>query len=136
MILSLVLSFAAVMGGAQDISTAKPNPITSEVIVQKQVDAYNAHDIDLFSSFYDENILLYNISSGRPIGSGLDSLKTGYGQLFKNFPKLKITIESRIVQGEFIIDKEKIEGMTNPVVYGTAVYQVKEGKITKVWFLH
>ena len=119
MIRSLVLT-AALAGQA-----APPAVITPEALIQNQVDAYNAHDLDAFSACYGK------------VGpeKGLAALRKGYADLFKRFPKLKVKILKRISQGAFVIDQEQAEGMgPNPVTV-TAIYETAQGKIVHVWFI-
>ena len=46
---------------------------------------------------------------------------------------LHCNLLNRIVDGNFVIDQEEIF-IKNAKRYGVAIYEVKEGKIIKVWF--
>jgi hypothetical protein len=39
------------------------------------------------------------------------------------------------VQGDVVIDKESITGVGSNKFEATAIYQIKQGKITKVYFI-
>ncbi|RIV42173.1 nuclear transport factor 2 family protein [Flagellimonas pelagia] len=102
-------------------------------IVQKQLDAYNARDIDAFLDTYSENIKLYNFPN-QLFSEGKTAMETQYGSFFENTPDLHCTIKSRIVIGNKVIDEESVtaNGSTFSAV---AIYEVANGKIVKVTFL-
>lgn len=131
--LSLLLVLASLVGvecRAQALAVA----VAPETIVQRQVEAYNARDVDRFASFYADKVQLITMATGET-DSGIEKLRQTYGAMFKQYPKLKCTVVARIVQGEFVIDKEVVEGVSASPIFATAIYQVKDGKIVKVWFL-
>jgi hypothetical protein len=104
-----------------------------EKIVQEQVEAYNRHDLEAFLKTYSSEIKLYDFPD-KVLSSGLEGMRKTYGKLFESAPDLKATIAKRIVQGEYVIDHEKVSsGGKN--FSAVAVYRVKAGKIIAVWFL-
>ena len=112
-----------------------PADLTPEALVQKQVDAYNAHDLDAFVSCYDAAIEFRTMDGKVGPEKGAAALRRGYEDLFKRFPNLKVKILKRISQGSFIIDQEQAEGMgPNPMTV-VAVYEIGKGKILHVWFI-
>ena len=109
--------------------------ITPEALVQKQVEAYNAHDLDAFVDCYGPSIDIRTMDGKVGPEKGVAALRKGYEDLFKRFPKLKVKILKRVCQGAFVIDQEQAEGMgPNPVTV-TAIYEVSQGKIIHVWFI-
>ena len=102
-------------------------------IVQKQLDAYNARDIDAFLDMYSENVKLYNFPN-QLFSEGKNAMETQYGSFFENTPDLHCTIKNRIVMGDKVIDEElvTVNGSTFSAV---AIYEVENGKIVKVTFL-
>ncbi len=51
--------------------------------------------------------------------------------------KLKVEIINRIVDGKFVIDKEKISGTSDgkPVeFFGTVIYEISDGLIRNEWY--
>jgi hypothetical protein len=111
---------------------ADPAP---EAVVQRQVEAYNAHDLEAFAACYAEAIEFRTLDGKVNPEKGLPALRKGYADLFKRFPQLKVKILNRIKQGPFIIDQEQAEGMGPQPVTVTAVYEVAQGKILRVWFI-
>ncbi len=112
-----------------------PVELSPEVVVQKQVFAYNAHNLDAFVACYGADIEFRTMDGKVNPEKGLSSLRKGYEDLFKRFPKLKVSVLNRICQGSFVIDQEQAEGMgPNPITV-TAIYEISKGKIIHVWFI-
>ena len=106
---------------------------TAEDIVNKQLDAYNARDIDKFVDTYSEDIEIYDLN-GKMTMKGHTQLRERYAALFKNTPDLDCRIENRIKINNKIIDKENVI-MNGRKVEAVAIYEVVDGKIKKVTFV-
>ncbi|WP_396637530.1 nuclear transport factor 2 family protein [Maribacter sp. R77961] len=110
--------------------TKAPNP---ETIVQKQLDAYNARDIDRFMDTYTDDISLFNYPVEKR-SQGQEEMRKVYADFFTSTPDLHCEIKNRIVIGNKVIDEEKITANGN--TFSTvAIYEVEDGKISKVYFL-
>lgn len=111
-------------------SLAKESPVT---LVQRQLVAYNARNIDEFLSTYSEDVELYDGDTGKLTTKGKASMKKGYGAFFKGTPNLHCTIQNRITVGNKVIDKEWVRAGERE--FGAvAIYEVNNGLITKVTF--
>ena len=106
---------------------------TAEDVVNRQLDAYNARDIDKFVDTYSEDIEIYNLYEGMTM-KGHAQLRERYANLFKNTPNLDCRIENRIKINNKVIDKENVT-MNDRIVEAVAIYEVSGGKITKVTFV-
>lgn len=104
-----------------------------EQLVQKQLDAYNAQNIDAFVATYSPTIKIYEFPN-KLTQQGLEELRTRYTAMFKKYPQNHSEIVNRTVQGNFVIDQEKVTGRENILIV-TAIYEVKDGLIENVWFL-
>jgi imidazolonepropionase-like amidohydrolase len=104
-----------------------------EAIVQRQLNAYNARDIDAFMDTYSEDVELYDFPN-KLTGKGKENMRKGYEGFFKNVPNLYCEIEKRIVIGNKVIDHEKVRAGTKTLT-AVAVYEVENGKIKKVTFI-
>ncbi len=104
-----------------------------EAVVQRQVNAYNARNIDAFMDTYADDIELYDFHSATP-DKGKETMRKNYGEMFKHTPNLYCEIEKRIVLGNKIIDKEKVR-VGKEIIHAVAVYEVEKGKIKKVTFI-
>lgn len=109
--------------------------ITPEELIQKQVDAYNAHDLDAFVACFGKDIEFRTMDGNVNPEKGTVALRKGYADLFKRFPELRVKVLKRIRQGAYVIDQQQAEGMgPNPVTV-TAIYQIDQDKIIRVWYL-
>lgn len=104
-----------------------------EVIVQKQLDAYNEADIEGFLATYTNDIKLYNFPNTL-ITDGLAAMREVYTRLFVSTPDLHADISNRIVIGNTVIDREEVSRNGNTFT-AVAIYEVENGKIAKVTFV-
>ena len=109
--------------------------VKPDVIVQKQVEAYNAHDVNAFSACYALDAQVIEFQTGKVYDKNNQEIRLAYAQLFKDLPLIKCSIRSRIVQGEYVIDQELVTGTSIPEFFATAIYQVKNEKNIKVWLI-
>lgn len=114
-------------------------PPTPEAVVQAQLEAYNQHDIEAFTRTYADNIKIYFMPATSPEVSGIDDLRARYSELF-NQPderKIRCDVIERIVEVNFVIDQERCRALDGRTIRAraTAIYQVEDGKISRVWFI-
>ena len=102
-------------------------------IVQRQVNAYNAHDLESFLSFYADSATLYGFP-GKLLMQGKAAMRKEYAFLAQT-PSLHVIIADRIVVGNKVIDHEKLIVNGKQVAEAAAVYSVEGGKIVKVQFV-
>jgi hypothetical protein len=108
---------------------------TPEQLVQRQLDAYNARNIDAFMDTYSDSVELYTFPATLSL-KGKEQMRKGYQAFFELNAKLHCEIRKRIVQGNTIIDQEYVTGLTSgAVIEATAIYIVEAGKISKVYFI-
>lgn len=131
----LIRSLAMALAVAAAMQAAPPAELSPEAVVQKQVEAYNAHDLDAFVACYGDVIEFRNLDGKVAPEQGLAPLRKAYGEIFKRSPKVKVKVLNRICQGLFVIDQEQAEGMGPEPVTVTAIYQTWHGKIVCVWFI-
>jgi len=114
----------------QELVTATPVEV-----VQRQLNAYNARDIDAFIATYHPDVRLYDFPDTLR-RQGHDALRQIYGRMFAQLPDLHAQVPRRIVMGNHVIDEEIVTGLPNGrVLNATAVYEVRDGLITRVWFI-
>ena len=107
--------------------------VSPESIVQKQVEAYNARDIDAFMAAFSNNIQLLNFPNEQA-SKGKDQVRAIFEPYFTNTLDLNAAIKNRIVLGNKVIDQEYIteNGNHKTVV---AIYEIQNGKISKITFI-
>ena len=107
------------------------NPVA---VVQKQLDTYNAQDLDGFTNTFAQDAEVY-INLGDSVAGmiGREEIRERYGQMFRNNPGNKSTLIGRMVQGNFVFDHEWITGRENELKI-VAIYEVEDGFIKRCWF--
>ncbi|WP_353979211.1 nuclear transport factor 2 family protein [Salinicola endophyticus] len=107
-----------------------------ELIVQRQLDAYNAHDHEAWLNTYAEDAQQFEYPSTL-LADGLDAIRKRSISRFQD-PVLHASLLQRSVMGNMVIDFEEVR-MTFPEGTGriemTAIYQVDEGKIKTASFV-
>jgi hypothetical protein len=116
-----------------DSSTENIEPTEAERIVQMQLDAYNARDIDAFMATYTKNVKLYRYPNTL-LSEGQEQMRKDYSAWFKQTPDLRAFIKKRIVIGNKVIDEEQVTA-NGQVFNAVAIYEVENGKISKVTFI-
>lgn len=106
-------------------------PVTPEILVQQQLNGYNARNIDAFLAPYSDDVKMYN-AAGKVISKGKNALKKEYTKLFENTPELHCEVVKRTVQGNTVSDQEKVTGAGEQPVTATVIYTIENGKIIKV----
>ena len=105
-------------------------------LVQRQVDAYNRHDLDAFAAAYSDSVQIYRMPSTEPALAGKAQLAKFYAENRFNLPRLHAEILSRMVLGNKVIDHERITGLQAEAIEAVAVYEVVDGVIQRVWFFY
>ena len=109
---------------------------TPESIVQRQLDAYNRHDLESFLSTYSREVQILKFPGSEVILSGLAELRRSYAERFRQGSTIHAELVSRTVQRNFVIDKERVSGLAaNTIVEAIAIYEVSGNLITRVWFI-
>lgn len=108
--------------------------MSAEQVVQANLDAYNARDIERFMAYFSSGIELYNFADTKRTAQGLVEVRKIYQELFDLSPKLHSQIINRIVFDNKVIDHEYITGRrgSDTPVELVLIYEVKEEKIVKM----
>jgi hypothetical protein len=105
-------------------------------VVQRQLDAYNAHDVDALLATYAEDAEQF-AHPDQLIARGHAQMRERFALRFAE-PNLHARLLNRIAMGNTVIDHELIT-RTFPEGPGTlelvAIYEVLHGKIAKAWFI-
>lgn len=112
------------------------DPSTPEQAVQRQLDAYNAHDLDALLETYAHDAQLFDYPSTL-LASGAAEIRERFAMRFSE-PNLHARLISRIVMGQAVIDHEEV---TRTFPEGTgkvelvAIYEVRDGRIATARFI-
>ncbi len=102
--------------------------------VERQVEAYNAHDLERFVAEYARDIEVFRPPRVEPVLRGREAFARHYAENRFSIPGLRAEILSRMVIGNTVIDHERIFGLPGGTMEAAAVYAVEAGYIAKVWF--
>ncbi|HQV59999.1 MAG TPA: amidohydrolase family protein [Chitinophagaceae bacterium] len=107
---------------------------TPVMLVQQQLNAYNAHDLDAFLAPYADDVEIYS-TTGKLQMKGKEEMRKQY-TFITQLPYLYCKLVNRIVSGNTVIDHEEIWLSPKPdnLRYGVAIYVILNGKISKVYF--
>jgi hypothetical protein len=108
---------------------------TPEQLVQEQLDAYNARDLARFVATFADDVVVYRLPEVEPSLRGKEALAKHYAEHRFNLPDLHADLVSRIVMGNKVIDHECIHGVRDTPYEAAAIYEVRKGHISTVWFL-
>ena len=108
---------------------------TPAEVVQRQLEAYNARNLEAFAATYADSIRIYRMPAAEPSISGLARLREAYRARFAS-PDLHADIVNRMVLGNKVIDHERVVGIKEHPIEAVAVYEVRDGLIVTVWFFH
>ena len=108
-----------------------PTPLS---LVQQQLNAYNARNIEAFLAPYADDVELYNFPN-KLTGKGKEFMRKTYQQMFAALPYLHCEVKERIIQGNTVIDHERVMIRKNEFTKATAIYKIENGKIKKVYFI-
>lgn len=102
-------------------------------VVDRQVAAYNSHDLEAFAACYSRDVRVRN-GQGETLMSGIDAVLKEYHDWFATHPDVHAEVNSRLVSGAWVVDEEHIT-MTGAVVNALVCYHVAEGLIDAVLLL-
>ena len=108
--------------------------IAAVALVQRQLDAYNARDIEALMATYAEDVQHFEFPSTL-VATGAAQVRERLSVRLQE-PNLHATLLNRIAMGNIVIDHERIT-RTFPEGTGTielvAMYEVHDDKIVKAW---
>jgi len=109
-------------------------PVKPEAAVQRQLEAYNARDLERFVAEYTDDVRIFRPPSAEPVSSGKAALAAHYASHRFNLPALRAEVLNRMVLGNKVVDHERVFGVKDQPFEAVAVYEVIDGRIRTVWF--
>jgi hypothetical protein len=106
-------------------------------VAQALVDAFNAHDVEAILKTYHPDSVAYSLPDGKAFLKGHAGIRKKFETIFQREPAIKVEIVQRIVDGAFVIDKEKIIVVKDgkPAEdFGVVIYEVRDGLIVNEWY--
>jgi hypothetical protein len=103
-------------------------------IAQKQLDAYNAQDLETYVSFFAEDCVVSGLN-GVPTETSRAAITIRYAKAFAQFPENKAILKNRIAVGNTVVDHELvIRSPSGEQFEIIAIYTFKDGLISRVDF--
>jgi uncharacterized protein (TIGR02246 family) len=103
-------------------------------IAQKQLDAYNAQDLEKYVTYFTEDCIVSGLN-GTPTETSRDAIKARYAKAFATFPQNKAELKNRIVVGNTVIDHELVIRAPGGEQFEIiAIYTFRDGLIARVDF--
>jgi uncharacterized protein (TIGR02246 family) len=109
--------------------------MSSVEVVQRQLDAYNAQDIEAFMVTYAPDCQICDLN-GAVTQNGHADIRARYSAMFAQFPENHARLVNRMTLGSVVIDHEDVvRGPNGPRLDAIAIYTVKNGLIVRVDFI-
>ena len=104
------------------------------IVAQKQLDAYNAQDLDTYVSYFAEDCIVSGLN-GAPTKTSRAAIKARYAQAFATFPENKAWLKGRVATGNTVIDHELVVRSPGGEEFEIiAIYTFRVGLIARVDF--
>ena len=112
------------------------SPAEIEKVIQTQLDAYNAHDIEAFMAMWADDALYFEHPSTL-LAEGAAAIRARHVARFQE-ANLFARLKQRMVLGNKVVDYETVT-RTFPEGPGTidviVTYEVINGKVAKAWYI-
>src|SRR5471032_3287320 len=109
---------------------------TPEAVVQAQLDAYNAHDVDALIAIYADDAQQFQ-HPATLLAQGSAQIRARFASRFAA-ARPHARLVKRIAVGDMVIDHEIVSSAAAEgpgSVELVAMYQVQDGRIAKAWFI-
>lgn len=102
-------------------------------LAQRQLNAYNLRNIDAFLEPYANDVEVYQYPNTLQF-KGKEMMRKNYAPMFDKTPNLHCELVGRMVHGNVVIDKERVQFL-DKIVEAIVIYHIENGKIRKVYFV-
>lgn len=110
--------------------------VTPEEVVQRQLDAFNDHDLDALLPFFTDDVVIWDLVDGSIVLQGIDAFRARYERVFGERPLVRAELAGRLTLGSFVIDRERLtDGEEHPPEDALAIYEVDGDLVCRMWFI-
>lgn len=102
----------------------------AEEVVEKQLTAYHALDVEAFVSFYADDAVIFK--NGAKLMTGKATLRERYGKLFGANPDLRCVVVRRETGDGTVTDDEVVTGTGIGELHARVRYEIEKGLIRRV----
>ncbi len=107
--------------------------MSAEAVIQRQLDAYNARDLDAFVAQYADDVVLFRPPAVEPALVGRAALRDFYARERFAHLGLRADLLHRSVLGATVIDHERIHGVRAEPFEVVGAYQGVGNVIARTW---
>ena len=105
-------------------------------VVLAEHDAYNAHDLDRFLSYYAPDAVIVD-GDGNVMDDGIDAVRIAIDRVFKEMPDVRVDVPTLFRVGEWVamhdvVPNWRVGEDTEREMQWVALYRVVNGKIKRL----
>ena len=134
-----VILFLTVYMTGQETKLETGDTESVEAIIQAQLNAYNATDLDRFLAFFSEDAQVIYFPSGEFAAKGIKDLREVYGKWFGELAALesfRCELLDTVTMDDLVVAKELLTGLPyTERFHFIAIYQFKEKKVHRLWLI-
>lgn len=116
---------------------AQDDPLgdAAAAVVDSQIAAYNAHDVERFLATYAESVVVQNLGDTVKV-EGKAALRRSTEEWFRRAPQVRSEVVNRMVMGPFVVDHERLTGApADSPLEVVGIFEVRDSLIRRVWFI-
>lgn len=103
------------------------------IVVDRQHEAYNRHDVEAFLATYADSVAVQTLGDTLVI-TGKRRLRESTEAWFAGAPAARTEVVDRMVLGPFVVDRQRVSGGPEGApLEAIGIYEVREGLIRRVW---
>jgi hypothetical protein len=120
---------------------AASRPVTSlekesARVVDSMTAAWNAGDAETYSAYLHPNVIVQQINAAVDGPTGRDAMAKSSADFFEREPDAKIEIVSRLLDGRYVIERERMVGLKSGTTFWTTVvYEVRGQLVAHMWII-
>ena len=104
-------------------------------VAEGQLEAYNAHDLEGFLSFYADDVVVADLNGAVTV-RGVGELRERYAKTFGENPENHAELMNRIIIANTVIDHERVRRSPGAITFDVAaIYTIADAKIVRVDFV-
>ena len=135
MLRALPLLFAVTLSAQVPAPAPQAAPTGIQAVVQRQMDAYNAHDASAYTSCFTPDAQFIR-HPGITALSGRDEIFKNFAKFFHDHKDAKLRVIYRSELGPTtVIEHQETDGVDKTPLTGLAIYKIQNGLIAAVWIV-
>jgi hypothetical protein len=113
--------------------THASTPTLPDAIVDRQMAAYNRHDVNGLLAGFDDSSGLFLFGEPGVLRTRA-AMRSTFAPMFQTYPNVHTETSRRIIVGPFVVDQEQLTGIANgrPTA-ALAVYEVRNEHLVNYW---